>query len=254
VSFETDLRGALCEHATPISASAELRAFDYRPRSDRVRPHRVGAAVVLLACVTAIALGVAAPWSGGMSLAQAFPVLSGPSTLTPASLSQALRIYGVGAGDDGLDIQHARPIPTPWGKAYVLTNAPQTAVCVAVPAPAPVAWIASCNQAKSARTYGTAPVSYAYDTADDSVRFVALVPAGATASLNTGSRTTPVPIHNDLLAFTAEPGSEIQITIHGRSFADEVTRGTTAQGSSRDSASPAQGSASSTTAAGLAAG
>jgi hypothetical protein len=254
MSFETDLRGALREHAAPITASAHLRALDYRPRSERVRPLRLTAAVALIACATAIAIGVGSTWDDGTPLAQAFPVLSGPTTLTPASLGRALKIYGVDPSNDGLNIQHARPVPTPWGQAFVLTNAAKEFVCVAVPAPEPVGWVASCNQAKRAETYGTAPVSFAYNKARDSVRVVALVPAGATASLITASLTATVVTHDNLLALTAKPGSEIQITVHDRSFVGKVTRGAPAQISSPGSSPTDHDGGSSTTAASVSRG
>ncbi len=254
MSFETDLREAMREHATPITASAELRAVSYRPRSERVRPRGVAVAVVLVACVTAIAIGVASPWNGGTSLAQAFPVLSGPTTLTPASLSQALKVYGVGANNDGLDRQHAHPVRTPWGEAYVLTNASKEAVCVAAPAPDSIAWVASCNQTNIAQTYGTALVSFAYDRTNNSVRVVALLPAGASVLLITGGQRTTVPIHQNLLALTAKPGSEVRVSVHGRSFADKVTTGATAPDLSRGGSSPAQASGSSTAAASVGVG
>lgn len=149
--------------------------------------------------------------------AQAFPVLDEHPALTPASLGQALRIYGVAPGDAGLNIRQGHPITTPWGTGYVLTNRDRSVICVLAPGTAAQPWGASCARTDIARRYGTASFEYAYDKSADSARFITLLPAGATATAQPADgQPQALAIHDGVLAFDVTSPTILTTRIDGR--------------------------------------
>jgi hypothetical protein len=208
-----------------------------------VRP--VIAAGGMLAAALAVALAVALTGSTP-SVAHAFPALNNASALTPVTLEQALRQYGVGPGDGGLNIAEGHVVETPWGHGYVLTGPGDRFVCLVGPGLSSADWGASCAQTKQARSGGTGREPYAYDPTTHSARVVALLPEGATATAQTG-RGAPrqLRLPDGVLAVTITAPTQIAVTIDGHTTTDRV---------SPQNATPAPGpssgsSGSSTTAA-----
>lgn len=167
-------------------------------------------AAAVLAVVLTISLSGRAP-----RVAQAFPALNGPTTLTPVALQQSLRYYGV-AGDGGLNIARGRPVDTPWGTGYILAGPGNRFICVVAPGLSRADWGASCAQTAMATSAGTAWAEYAYDSGTDTARLVALFPQGATATMQTGG-TAPrqLSLSNGLLAVDVTSATEIAVTIDG---------------------------------------
>ncbi len=171
----------------------------------------VGATAAAVA--SAVALAVFA--GSSPTAAQAFPVLGEHAALTPASLQQALKIYGIGPDNAGLDIRQGRPVTTPWGTGYVLTNKDNSVICVLAPGTTKQPWGASCARTDVAQRHGTA-FEYAYDKLAGSARFIALLPAGATATaqLDDG-QPRALAIHAGVLAFDVNHPTALTTRIDG---------------------------------------
>jgi hypothetical protein len=175
-------------------------------------------AAAILAVVLVVLLSGRAP-----SVADAFPVLNRPSVITPAELRGSLAIYGV-SGTGGLDIGHGRPVSTPWGTGYVLTNPHDTIICVVAPGLDSHDWGASCANQTQATATGTYWYLWAYDSATHSARFIALYPQGATVTSTTrdGTRRS-VRLHHGLLAADITQPERISITIDHHTTSFELT-------------------------------
>jgi hypothetical protein len=104
MTFETDLREALHEHATPINASSELRAVDYHPRTRRARPSlAIGGGIATFATA-----GIAAALllAGGASNALAGWTAT-PTTPTASQLAAAQTYCAARMPNAGLPLQLA---------------------------------------------------------------------------------------------------------------------------------------------------
>jgi hypothetical protein len=173
----------------------------------------------------AVALALIGLLSGSVpNRAQAFPVLGEHATLTPASLQQALKIYGVAPDNAGLNIREGRPFATPWGTGYVLTNNDRSFVCAVAPGSGPQTWGASCARTEIAKREGTATFEYSYDKATNTARFLTLLPAGATATAQPqGQQRLPIPLHSGVLALVVHRRTVITTHIGDRVRVTEVT-------------------------------
>lgn len=211
------LRGAELELieqiiTTPVGSHPRAKARR-RSRFLDLRIARWSIAAVAAAAAACVVL----IWSLSGStpnIAHAFPVLSGRAVLTPASLQQAMKIYGLGPRLDGLDLRHAHPVATPWGVGYVLTNHGRSPICVVAPASGRQRWGASCSTTDMAKRIGTLTAVYSYDRATDTARFLTLLPGGATATaqLPGSGRTRSLPIRRGVLAFVIR--RSMLVTIH----------------------------------------
>jgi hypothetical protein len=106
-------------------------------------------------------------------------------------------------------------VTTPWGAGYVLTNNDRSVICVMAPGTAEQPWGASCARTDIARRRGTA-FEYAYDKRAGSARFIALLPAGATAAaqLDDG-QPRALAIHAGVLAFDVKHPTVLTTRIDG---------------------------------------
>jgi hypothetical protein len=179
------------------------------------------AAGVMLAGAVAVALTVVALSGSAPSVAQAFPALSRPSTLTPAALQQSLKIYGGTA--EGIDIAKGHTVQTPWGKGYVLTGPNDEFVCVVAPGLNSADWGASCAQTVMATTRGTGQAEYAYDSRTGTARLLALLPHGATATIETaGKAPRRLSLSDGVLAIGIAKPTRIAVTINGHTTTHQV--------------------------------
>lgn len=173
-------------------------------------------AATILSVVLVASLSGRAP-----SVAHAFPVLNRPSVITPAELRSSLAIYGMSPTEDGLDIGHGRPVRTPWGTGYVLTNPHTTTICVVAPGLDAHDWGASCASQTQATASGTIGHLWAYSSTTHSARFIRLLPRGASVTTTTrdGMRRS-VRLHDGLLATNVTQPERISTTIdhHTTSF------------------------------------
>lgn len=236
-----ELRERLLASTPPWAATPPAKSS----RASTRRVHRWVAsgavAAAALAAVLIISLSGRAP-----SVAQAFPVLNGPSTLTPAALQQSLRYYGV-SGDGGINIAKGRTVDTPWGTGYVLTGQDNRFVCVVAPGLSSADWGASCAQTAMAASSGTAWEEYAYDSGTDTARLVALLPHGATATMQTGGEAPrQLSLSHGLLALDITSPTQIAVTINGHTATYHFTP---QHATPAPTPTPASGSSGSTTAA-----
>lgn len=195
----------------PEWASIPQAGRTVAPRAARRQRWVASGAVVAaaLAAVLVISLSGRAP-----NIAQAFPVLKGPSTITPSELRSSLTSYGVAPNNDGLDIGHGRAVSTRWGTGYVLTNPRETFICVVAPGLDSHDWGASCASRSQATVTGTSLYVYAYDFAMHSARLLALFPKGALVTTTTRSGTGHrVRLDNGVLATNFRRREQITITI-----------------------------------------
>jgi hypothetical protein len=158
------------------------------------------------------------------NVAQAFPVLKGSATITPSQLQSSLRIYGVGRGNDGLDIEHGRPVRTRWGTGYVLTNPSQTTICFVAPGLNSQDWGASCADRSRATAAGTIGHTWAYDLATHAARFIQLFPTGAVVTIRAGdSGPRNASLDHGVLAINVSRPEQIAITIAHHTTTEQVT-------------------------------
>jgi hypothetical protein len=170
----------------------------------------IGAAA-LAVVLTAVSLSGSAP-----SVAQAFPALNGPSALTPVALQQSLSAGQYGLSSSVLNIAKGRTVDTPWGTGYVLTGPDNRFVCVVAPGLSRADWGASCASTAMATSSGTGWAEYAYDSATDTARLVALFPKGATATMQTGGGAPrQLSLSDGLLAVDITSPTQIAVTING---------------------------------------
>jgi hypothetical protein len=181
------------------------------------------AASAILAAALAMALTVSLSGSAP-NVAQAFPALNDPSVLTPAALGQSLKVYGVDPHNDGLNIARGHVVGTPWGTGYILTGPDNSFVCVVAPGLSSADWGASCAQTKLATSSGTLRREYAYDSATHSARLLALLPQGATATMQTsGGTARQLSLSDGLLAVNITSPTQIDVTINGHTTTDQVS-------------------------------
>jgi hypothetical protein len=182
------------------------------------------------------------------NVAQAFPILKNSATITPGELQNSLKIYGVSASNDGLDIEHGHALSTPWGTGYVLTNPSETIICVVAPGLNSQDWGASCARRSQATASGTIGHTWAYDSAAHSARFIQLFPKGAVVTTKAGDGVRrSVGLDGGLLAIKVRQPEQIAITIAHHTTTEQVTPKDTAPTYPTGSGSP---SATSTTVAG----
>lgn len=210
-----ELRERILASAPAWASSAPNKTI----RASRRRMHRwVASGAVAAAALVAVlvfSLSGRAP-----SVAQAFPALNGPFTLTPAALQQSLRYYGVSGGNDGLNIAKGRTVNTPWGTGYVLTGPNNRFVCVVAPGLSSVDWGASCAPMSRATSLGTAWAEYAFDSGTHTARLVALFPQGATATMQAGrGASRQLTFSDGLLAVDITAPTQIAVTINGHTTA-----------------------------------
>lgn len=151
----------------------------------------------------------------GAGLADAFPILSRPGTGVPATLLGFLQGDGPTLSDARIDLRHARPIRTPLGTGYVLTDRRADLICVAAPGFDRGTWGAACGSAAAARQSGAGglesfgPLHVA--------SYVAVLPTGARASAGpVGARATPLPLPDGVLAIVVHRPTVITTRIAGR--------------------------------------
>jgi hypothetical protein len=210
-----------------------------------------GMVAAALAVTLIVSLSGSAP-----NVAQAFPALNGPSVLTPGMLQQSLAAYGVGPHDGGLRVGTGHAVSTPWGTGYVLTSPSDSFVCVVAPGLSRAEWGASCARTQQAISSGTLLTAYAYDSTTNTGRLLALLPQGATATMQTGgSAARQLSLSDGVLAVDITSPTEIAVTSDGHTTSDHVSpQDATAaptSGTSGTSATSTSGtSATSTTAAG----
>jgi hypothetical protein len=178
-----------------------------------------GAVVVaVLAAVLVISLSARTP-----NLAHAFPILNSSSTITTPELSRSLVIYGVGPGDDGIDLKHGHAVSTRWGTGYVLSNARRTAICVVAPGLTPDGWGAACAPQSQAAKTGVL-YEYAYDAARHSARVIGLFPTGATVTTTPrGGRPRRVPLRHGVLAINISRAERVAVTIAHHTSINQIT-------------------------------
>jgi hypothetical protein len=179
----------------------------------------LGMVAVALAVALTVSLSGTAP-----NVAQAFPALNDPSVLTPAALGQSLKVYGVDPHNDGLNIARGHVVGTPWGTGYILTDPDNRFVCVVAPGLSSADWGASCAQTKLATSSGTARMEYAYDSATHTARLLALLPQGATATMQTsGGTPRQLGLSDGLLAVDITAPTQISVTINGHNTTDHFS-------------------------------
>jgi hypothetical protein len=172
----------------------------------------------VLAAVLVISLSGRTP-----NVAHAFPILNSSSTITPSELSRSLLIYGVGPGNDGIDLKHGHAVSTRWGTGYVLSNARRTAICVVAPGLTPDGWGAACApQSQAART--GVFYEYAYDAALHSARMIGLFPTGATVTTTPrGGRPHRVTLRHGVLAINISRAERVAVTIAHHTSFNQIT-------------------------------
>ena len=187
-------------------------------RRGRARSLRVGRAQRWIASSAVVAAALAATLIVSLSgrapnIAQAFPVLNGSATITPSELQSSLRIYGV-SSTGGLDIRHGRPVRTPWGTGYALTNPSQTTICFVAPGLNSQDWGAACADRSQATASGTFSHTWAYDSATHAARFIQLFPRGAVVTTRAGDGARRrASLDHGVLAIDISQPEEIAITI-----------------------------------------
>lgn len=225
---DEQLSNRIVSHAPPWSLNDRVVEPAFRrawmPKISPTGKLRAGiAASGMVAAALVVALTVA--WSGSApNVAQAFPILNSPPALTPTALQQSLKSYGAAPRDGGVNIANGRAVGTPWGTGYILTSPDNTFVCVVAPGLSSADWGASCAQTKLATSSGTAREEYAYDPATHAARLLALLPQGATATMQTGDGTTRrLSLSDGLLAVDITSRTQITITINGHTTTDQFS-------------------------------
>ena len=178
-----------------------------------------GAAVAaVLAVVLVISLSGRTP-----NVAHAFPILNSSATITPAELSRSLLIYGVGSGDDGIDLKHGHAVSTQWGTGYVLSNARRSAICFVAPGLTADGWGAACAPRNRAVKNGVF-YEYAYDATLHSARVIGLFPEGATVTTTPrGGRPHRVTLRHGVLAINIRRAERVAVTIARHTSFDQIT-------------------------------
>ncbi|HEY6399552.1 MAG TPA: hypothetical protein VIX82_19065 [Solirubrobacteraceae bacterium] len=170
-----------------------------------------------LAVVLVISLTGRAP-----NIAHAFPILNGPSTITPSELSRSVLYYGVGPGNDGIDLNHGHAVSTQWGTGYVLTNQQESAICVVAPGLTADGWGAACATRSRATTTGIF-YGYAYDAALHSARVIGLFPKDAIITTTAhGGLPHRLPLHHGVLAVNISRPERLTITVDHRTFISQI--------------------------------
>ncbi len=237
--------------STPSWASLPQGGRTVAPRAARRQRWVASGAVVAaaLAAVLVISLSGRAP-----NIAQAFPVLKDPSTITPSELRSSLAIYGTAPNNDGLEIGHGRAVSTRWGTGYVLTNPRESFICLVAPGVDSHDWGASCASRSQATITGTSLYVYAYDSALHSARLIALFPRGAVVTTTArGGTRQRVRLDNGVLAINVSRPEQITITIaHHTTIAHVAPKDAhpaygTASGSPRATSTTVTGTPTSTT-------
>lgn len=234
-----------------ILASTPTWASTPAPKSKRASTRRIqrwvasgAVAAAALAAVLIISLSGRAP-----SVAQAFPALNGPSTLTPTALQQSLKTYGVSPNNDGINIAKGRAVTTPWGTGFLLTGPDQRFVCVVAPGLSSEDWGASCAPMARATSLGTAWAEYAYDPGTHTARLIALFPQGATATMQSGGGATrQLSFSDGLLAIDITSPTRIAVTIHDHTTTYQFSPQQATPALSSSTGSSSSGSSESTTA------
>ena len=130
------------------------------------------------------------------------------------------------------------------GNGYILTAPDNRFICVIAPGLNSTDWGASCAQTKLATSSGTLRKEYAYDPTTHTARYLALLPKGATATLQTsGGTARQLGLPDGLLAVDISSPTRIAVTINGHTTTDQVSP----QDATPASSAPS-GSATSTTA------
>jgi hypothetical protein len=207
---------------------------------------RMATSAVALA-VLAVALTVALSGSSS-NIAQAFPALSGPSVLTPATLQQSpsLKSYGVAPDAGGLDIKTGHTVDTRWGAGYVLTSS-QGFMCLVAPGLSAADWGASCERTDAATSSGTRPTLYARDDAAQTARLLALLPQGANATTRTaGGPPREVNLRDGVLAIDIDSPTDVAITVNDHTRTLQVSPQNAFQAPDPARASPSKSAGSAT--------
>lgn len=224
----TELRTLVEQQVAAAAHHSDQRAALHAPRTSRwIRAHgrSLSTAGAGIAAACALLLVV---WSGTRPTpAQAFPILSRPSTVIPRAALASLLHDGqstLSAAHARLDAQQARAFSTPLGTGYVMTDATGNLLCVAAPGLptgtgiTPRTWDSSCGSADDAARTGTG-VLLSYSAAHPNEVFVVdILPKDATATIRHPDGTTePLPLSDGVLATIAPTTSQITTTIGGRS-------------------------------------
>jgi hypothetical protein len=211
----------------------------------RARRWVASGAVVAAALAAALVISLS---GHAPNVAQAFPVLKSSATITPSELQSSLKLYGVSASNDGLDIGRGRAVSTPWGTGYVLTNPSETTICFVAPGLNSQDWGASCADRSQATAAGTIGHTWAYDPATHSARFIQMFPRGAVVTTRAGDGIRrSASLDHGVLAINVSQPEQIAITIAHHTTTEQLAPKDAASAFGTGSGSP---SATSTTVTG----
>jgi hypothetical protein len=202
--------------APPSRRSFRLMVARHRRRSLAALASATGAAA---AVVTALVLTAgAAP-----SVAQAFPILAGPTTDLHSMVADrewaGSTLSQIAAGGDIL--QHAHPFPEPYGTGYVLGSPDGQWICLFVPqGSGPHPSESTCGLTADVEHGGALLVR---SLPDGGYYYVALVPAGGSLTVTANGTTTSVPIDsNGIATGTVNDSATLTVNVGGVVTTEQV--------------------------------
>lgn len=221
VSLETGWEA----HHRPIATA--------RGRKVKLEPGPKSRLVAIAVALSALALSATGLLSGSeTTIAQAFPVLSRSTELTPVALQESptLKAYGVSrSAASSLNIEAGHPVETRWGTGYVLES-PQGFLCIVAPGLSSADWGASCAPTDIAASKGTPVTHYARDDAKGTARVLGLLPQGASATMRIGEETPQrIDVRDGVLATNITSPAQIAITTDGETRTFQVSPETAAK-------------------------
>jgi hypothetical protein len=146
----------------------------------------------------------------GSERAQALPVLAQPRT----DVSQTNLRERVVLKRNRADLKEARAIPTPNGSGYVFPAQDGTGLCLTLPLPAVGGHGESCASNGDIEQRGLALLT---SQADGRSVFVAVLPAGATATLRgTDGTATPLQVNTGVVSVSLGKNESVTLRIQGK--------------------------------------
>ena len=208
----TQLRAQIAEQ--PTVEPAELVSTVPAAMRRRLRIPRLSlpAAAALAALVTGVMtlLPAATP-----TLAQAFPILGGPTRQLPARLARVLRAQWHNGSAPRFDLRHAYAFATAAGTGYVVVDQGARWMCVLIPGFSADAGAGRCERVTVA-LLGQRPLQLRIGAGAHRQEIVGLLPRGAAASAGApGARAQRVAVHSGVLALVSRGPVTVTTTVAG---------------------------------------
>jgi len=173
----------------------------------------VAAVTVLLAIVVAV---LSATPEVQPALARVFPILTHHPQQLPAYMQQILRSQRLVSGSPPLDRERAYAFQTPAGTGYVVVDQQSKWLCILVPDLGTSGAGIRCatgSRLLSRHSHGLQLTA----SHQDRQEIVALLPAGASATVITTQRTTrPIALRDGVLTILSRRPITITTLVHGR--------------------------------------